>query len=104
LRPTKKVSTLVEEAQKILAERVLAAGLGAEADLELYALLEALKHPSASVSFRIALPNLKLMKGDGTAENEYDVVSVALKGDKEVEVWVFSIHYTLFNFQTVSRS
>jgi hypothetical protein len=91
LRPTKKVSAAVEEAQNILAQQVIAAGQTAEADLELYALLEALKHPGGNVSFRIALPNLKLMKEDGTTENEYDVVSVALKGDKDVEVWVWGV-------------
>jgi hypothetical protein len=91
LRPTKKVSAAVEEAQNILAQHAIAAGQTAEADLELYALLEALKHPRGSVSFRIALPNLKLMKEDGTIENEYDVVSVALKDDKDVEVWVWGV-------------
>lgn len=91
LRPTKKVSAVVKEAQNILAQQVIAAGHSAEADLELYTLLEALKHPGKSVSFRIALPNLKLMKDDGTIENEYDVVSVALKGDKDVEVWVWGV-------------
>ena len=54
-------------------------------------MLEALKHPEGSVSFRIALPNLKLMKEDETTENEYDVVSVALKEDKHVEVWVWGV-------------
>ncbi|HLX79154.1 MAG TPA: hypothetical protein VKS43_01075 [Burkholderiales bacterium] len=91
MKPTKKVSDAVKEAQDILAKQVVAAGVGAETDLELYALLEALKHPGESVSFRIALPNLKLMKEDGTIENEYDVVSVALKGDKDVEVWVWGV-------------
>jgi hypothetical protein len=91
LSPTKKVSAAVEEAQSILAQQVIGAGLGAEADLELYTLLEALKHPKKSVSFRIALPNLRLMKDNGAIENEYDVVSVALKDDKDVEVWVWGV-------------
>ena len=50
-----------------------------------------MKHPANSVSFRIALPNLKLMKDDGQPENEYDVVSVILKDDKLVEVWVWGV-------------
>jgi hypothetical protein len=91
LKPTKKVGAAVEEAQNILAQQVVASGAGAEAALELYTLLEALGHPTDCVSFRIALPNLKLLKDDDTAENEYDVVSVALKGDKDVEVWVWGV-------------
>jgi hypothetical protein len=91
LRPTKKVSAAVGEAQTLLAQNVIAAGQGAEVDLELYTLLEALNHPADSVSFRIALPNLKLLKDDGTQENEYDVVSVALKHDRDVEVWVWGV-------------
>jgi len=91
LRPTKKVSAAVKEAQCALAQQILAAGSGAEADLELYTLLEALKHPVKGVSFRIALPSLKLLKDDGSVENEYDVVSVALTGDKHVEVWVWGV-------------
>jgi hypothetical protein len=91
LRPTKKVTAAVDEAQIQLANQVIAADPTAETNLELYTLLEALKHPGRSVSFRIALPNLKLMKEDGMIENEYDVVSVALKGDKDVEVWVWGV-------------
>jgi len=91
LEPTEEVAAVVGEAQNLLAQRVIAAGTGAEADLELYALLEALKHPWKNVSFRIALPNLKLMKDDSATENEHDVVSVALKGDKDVEVWVWGV-------------
>jgi len=91
LRPTMKVAAAVDEAQSLLAKNVIAAVPTAQIDLELYTLLEALKHPDGSVSFRIALPNLKLMKDDGTPENEYDVVSVALKGDKDVEVWVWGV-------------
>ena len=91
LRPTKKVTAAVDEAQSQLSKRVIAGDPTAETDLELYALLEALKHPGGSVSFRIALPNLKLIKEDGTTENEYDVVAVALKDDKDVEVWVWGV-------------
>ncbi len=91
LNPTKKVASMAGEAQKLLERRVIAAGTGAEADLELYTMLEALQYPAEGVSFRIALPNLKLIKEDGTTENEYDVVSVALKGDKDVEVWVWGV-------------
>ena len=62
-----------------------------ESDSELYTLLESLKHPGASVSFRVSLPNLKLLKEDETVENEYDVVSVVLKENKHVEVWVWGV-------------
>lgn len=37
------------------------------------------------------MPNLKLSKEDGEVENEYDVVAVVLKGDKDVEVWVWGV-------------
>lgn len=88
-RPTKKIYALVDEAQTKLALSVVASSSTAEKDLEIYTLLEALKHPSESISFRIALPNLKLVKEDGKSENEYDVVSVVLKKDKDVEVWIW---------------
>jgi hypothetical protein len=90
-RPSQKVMALVEEAQSQLAKQVVEPAPSAETDLELYALLEALKHPSDTVSFRVVLPNLKLLKEDGATENEYDVVSVALKDDKDVEVWVWEV-------------
>ena len=88
-RPSKKILALVNAAQIKLALSVVASASTAQIDLEIYALLEALKHPSQSISFRIALPNLKLVKEDGTTENEYDVVSVVLKNDKDVEVWIW---------------
>jgi hypothetical protein len=91
LQPTKAFTKLLDEAQKALAANVLAGAPTAEGDLEAYTLLEALKHPADSVSFRIALPNLKLMKEDGQPENEYDVVSVILKEDKHVQVWVWGV-------------
>jgi len=62
MRPTKKVTAVVEDAQARLAQQVIAPGPGSEASLELYTLLEALKHPSQHVSFRIVLPNLKLLR------------------------------------------
>ncbi len=91
LQPPKTFIQLVNVAQAALGKEVIAGGATAESDLEAYALLEALKHPSDSVSFRIALPNLKLMNDVGVPENEYDVVSVILKGDKFVEVWVWGV-------------
>jgi hypothetical protein len=91
LRPSKKVSSVVKEAQGLLARRVIQAAPGAEIDLELYTFLEAMNHPGSCVSFRIALPNLKLLKEDGNVENEYDVVSVVLRDDKHVEVWVWGV-------------
>ena len=91
LRPTRKVINLLDKAQEELAKRVIQGAENAAADLELYALLEALRHPDVRVSFRVALPNLKVMKNDGQDENEYDVVSVALKEDKHVEVWVWGV-------------
>jgi len=86
LRSSKKVFDLLSKAQEELAKRVIRGGETAASNLELYALLETLRHPDTGVSFRIALPNLRLMKGDGQPENEYDVVSVSLKEDKHVEV------------------
>jgi hypothetical protein len=91
LQATKTFSKLIDDVQAVLAKNVLAGVPTAEADLEAYALLEALKHPADSVSFRIALPNLKLLKEDGRDENEYDVVSVILKEDKFVEVWIWGV-------------
>jgi hypothetical protein len=91
LRSSKKVIDLLTKAQEVLAKRVIQGAETAASDLELYTLLEALRHPDAGVSFRIALPNLKLIKGDDQPENEYDVVSVSLKEDKHVEVWAWGV-------------
>lgn len=92
INPPKSVTDLLEDAQEHLARQVLSGMDTAAEDLELYALLEALKHPrGAVVSFRIALPNLKLLKEDGMTENEYDVVSVVLKDNKDVEVWIWGV-------------
>lgn len=91
LRPTQKVRSLADSAQKCLAEQVVENAATAAEDLELYTLLEALKHPGAGVSFRLTLPNLEIKKDDGMMENEYDVLSVVLKGDKDVEVWVWGV-------------
>jgi hypothetical protein len=51
----------------------------------------ALKCPQAHICFRISLPNIKLLREDHNIENEYDVVSVLLKGGKEVEVWIWGV-------------
>ncbi len=87
----KTFAKLLDDAQYALAKKVIASAPTANSDLEAYTLLEALKHPASSVSFRIALPNLKLMKEDGRPENEFDVVSVILKEDKDVQVWVWGV-------------
>jgi len=91
LRPTHMTMRLLEEAQKLLADRVVNSIAPAENDLELYTFIEALKHPAQSVSFRIVLPNLKILKEDRNIENEYDVVSLLLKEDKNVEVWIWGV-------------
>lgn len=90
-QPRATILKLIEESQAHLYKSVLDSSATAEADLELYTLLEALKHPLHSVSFRISLPNLKLLNEDKTIENEYDVVSVVLKEDKHVEVWIWGV-------------
>lgn len=90
LQPSRRLAKLIDAAKIRLAQRVVAGAVTAETDLEIYTLLEALGHPGESVSFRIALPNLKLTT-DGKIENEYDVVSIVLKNDKEVEVWVWGV-------------
>ncbi len=91
LRPSQKILQLLDEAQSTLGRQVLASLPSAQDDLELYTLLEALKHPDSGVSFRTVLPNLVLLKEDRNKENEYDVVSIALKEDKHVEVWVWGV-------------
>ena len=90
-RCAKSISQLIEAAQTLLARHVVAAAPDSAIELELYALLEALKRPPSGVSFRLALPNLKLLREDGSVENEYDVVSIVLKNDKDVEVWVWGV-------------
>lgn len=91
LRAPQKILALVNEAQELFGGNALARVATSAADLELYTLLEALRHPSDGVSFRIALPNFKILNEDGTTENEYDVISIVLKEDKNVEVWVWGV-------------
>jgi len=91
LNPAKTLTTLLASAQSALAKLVAVPSQAADSALEVYTLLEALKHPAKSVSFRIALPNLTLLREDKKEENEYDVVSVVLKDDKQVEVWVWGV-------------
>ncbi|MDD5092793.1 MAG: hypothetical protein PHV74_00210 [Dehalococcoidia bacterium] len=90
-RPTQRIADLATQVQQLLARQVVAGAATAAKDLECYALLEALNHPPQKVSFRVTLPNLKLLNEDDTVENEYDVVSVVLKDDKDVEVWVWGV-------------
>jgi hypothetical protein len=90
-KPAKSIRQLIEAAQGLLAKHVVAAAPDAPVELELYVLLEALKCPDSGVSFRLALPNLKLLKEDGGNENEYDAVSIVLKNAKDVEVWVWGV-------------
>ncbi len=89
--PTPTIIKALDAAQDLLAMQVVGAGPTAQSDLERYALLEALKHPPGLASFRVSLPNLVLLKEDGTPENEYDVVSVVLKGENDVEVWIWGV-------------
>jgi hypothetical protein len=88
---SQKVKLLIQEAQALLGKRVVDAAPTADDDLELYTLLEALNQPGSKVSFRVALPNLELLTDENTVENEYDVVAVILRGDKDVEVWVWGV-------------
>lgn len=90
-KTSQRALLLLDEAQSLLSRRVITDAANSEADLELYTLLEALKHPNKAVSFRVALPNLILLKQDGSPENEYDVVSVVLNEDRNVEVWVWGV-------------
>ena len=53
-RSTKTIAILLESAQTLLAKQVVAGASNAETELELYTLLEALKHPSNTISFRYA--------------------------------------------------
>lgn len=91
LRPAKTLITLISDTQRALAERAMAHKEDAATALEFYALLEALRSPSDAVSFRVSVPNLKLLRPDNNVENEYDVVSIVLKNDKDVEVWVWGV-------------
>lgn len=89
LRTPRKILGLLDAAQRQLAERVVDGRETAARDLEIYTLLESLRHPERGVSFRVALPNARLMMERGRPENEYDVLVVTLKDDKYVEVWVW---------------
>jgi hypothetical protein len=90
-RTDTKIISLINEIQDKLAKNVILRVGESQKDLELYTFLEALKQPTDSTTFRIVLPNLKLKKDDGNDENEYDVVSIILKNNKDVEVWVWGV-------------
>lgn len=91
MNPPVSLITLLSATQKLLLGNVISSPSSAWKDLECYTLLEALKWPKEAVSFRIALPNLIVYKSDGSTENEYDVVSISLKEDKNVEAWIWGV-------------
>ncbi len=84
-----RLTALVDDAQNALGRSVVSGAASAAKDLELYCLLEALRHPDARVLFRTALPGLVLFDESGNKINEYDVFSVSLdrSGNAQVTVW-----------------
>jgi hypothetical protein len=90
-KPSKKVIDFITEAQRLLAINVVNQTPSSQSDFEIYTFLESLKNPSDRISFRMALPNLILLTEEKITENEYDVVSVLLKDDKKVEVWIWGV-------------
>ncbi|MEN6521150.1 MAG: hypothetical protein ABFD46_08380 [Armatimonadota bacterium] len=92
-KQTKSTKDLIDRVQQDVLAEVLN---GVDADtaarlLEVYTFLEALHSPANQVVFGITLPNLKVLKDDGSVENEYDVVSFIRKKDKSVEVWIWGV-------------
>ena len=87
--PVQSLRTLNKAMQEALYARIMAGEETKGKDLELYILLESLKHPNENVRFRISLPNVILLKPDGQADNEYDVISIVLKKDNTVETWIW---------------
>ncbi|MEN6343014.1 MAG: hypothetical protein ABFC89_10720 [Methanospirillum sp.] len=90
-RPKRQIIALLDCAQAFLAREVVNGGPQAARDLELYSLLEALKHPRNAISFRMALPNVKIIGEDQNIQNEYDILSVVLKNRRKVEVWLWGV-------------
>ncbi|HUU29434.1 MAG TPA: hypothetical protein VM123_16650 [archaeon] len=89
IKPVTALQNLIRSAQEVLHQRVIEEAETKGIDMELYILLESLQQPSENVKFRVSLPNVIIFKEDGTTESEYDVVSVVLKHDNKVEVWIW---------------
>jgi hypothetical protein len=87
--PVKSLSDLCGSIQSALREKILNNEESKATDLELYLLFEALLYPKENVKFRLVLPNLVLKKPDGNMENEYDIVSMVLKSNNQVEFWIW---------------
>jgi hypothetical protein len=90
-KPSKKILDFVNHAQNLLAISVINNTPSAQKDLEIFALLESLKNPKSKISFRVSLPNLTLFNEEHITVNEYDVVTVLLKEEKNVEIWIWGV-------------
>ena len=85
------IERLVVETQKRLEERIRENKNTRADDLELYAFLESLLRPMDSVGFRLSIPNYEVLDDRGNTQNEYDVVSIVLKANKNIEVWIWGV-------------
>jgi hypothetical protein len=82
---------LVQETQDSLKSRVLAGAQTKDYDLEIYTLLETLRHP-AEHRFRISMPGVTLINEEEKRNvNEYDVLSLVLTKDGKMEVWIWGV-------------
>ena len=87
--PVQSLRSLLHKTQETLRQRILSGEITKGKDLEFYVLLESLLHPGENVQFRTSLPNVILLKNNRNPENEYDVVSIVLKRNNLVEVWIW---------------
>ena len=89
--PSKDITRFIDRTQTTLAQGLIGRVSDPGRALEHYVLLESLKYPRDSVSFRISLPNLEIIDDNGRTTNEYDVVTIVLRDNKDVEVWVWGV-------------
>jgi len=85
------VEKFIGETQKKLKKRIRDNENTKASDLEMYAFLESLQKPADNIRFKVSLPNYVLIDDSGNSQNEYDIVSVVLKAESTVEVWVWGV-------------
>lgn len=91
IKPSNQVLNFVKCAQDQLCKGIRKNNEQASKDLEYYCYLESLIHPSKKISLRYSAINLQVYSDEKKTENEYDVVSILLIDDKDVEVWIWGV-------------
>jgi len=91
VRPSRQVIQLLKCAQEQLCKNIKNDSTTSSKDLEYYSYLESLIQPNKKISLRYSAIDLKILKDEKKTENEYDVVSILLVDDRDVEIWIWGV-------------